>query len=242
MAKTDALVTFDYIVDQILLLSDDMPERYSSKLKQLAIRGYRELNLTTIPQGKVLEWMTLDSNYMILLDDDVVSVNDVFVPIDGMMWSLTRRKDIIPTYSIVGGAETLDSDRGEGVDIVPVEGVGLGASGGINREGYYYYDDRNRRLIFRNVKTLTEVLVDYNTTGVELTEQTYIPSYAEGAVTAYVKWQLEAFSSKPNGNVIAIWRDEYSKQKEICRAVQFNYTEFKDAIYNTFSMSFRRAD
>jgi hypothetical protein len=241
MADTSSQITLDKIVNQLLLFSE-LPKNKFVAFKQLAIRGYRELNITTLQEGVYYTWNTLDSNYIVALDDEVVKVIDVFVPVNGEMWSLTRQDTIVPTTTLSNGSTTLDPDRGEGDDIYPVEGLGFASSGGINYEGYYTYDNQNRRLIFRNVQQLTEVLVMYTTSGVSLTEETYIPSYAEAAVTAYIRWQYETFKLKPNYNIVVSHKEEFERQKSICRGVLFNFSEFKDAVFSQMTRSFRRAD
>lgn len=234
---TSALITLDQIVEEILLLSE-LPQKYYVRIKQLAIKGYKEMNLTTIPEGVRIEKFTMDSNYIIYLNDDIIQVNNVYVPIDGKLWSLTKSTDMVPTVSF-SVSEFRDPLDGEGVNIVEQEGLIYSATGGNNNEGYWYYDYANRRILFTNVNR-SEVLVHYTTSGVSLDESTFIPSYAVDAIEHFVLWKLSLFTSSRDVQTRDEHKREYERQKTICRGIQFNFDEFKDTVYSTFFTSFRR--
>lgn len=230
---TDALITIDDIVEG-MLLKGEHPESYEVKMKQMAIDGYRELNLVTLPQGRAVEKFTMDSNDIIYMPNDMILVNRVAVPYEGRMWSLTLERDMIPTTSTLNGAEVLDSDTwGEGDDIVQ-RGVYYATRGGDNAEGYYYPDYVKRRILFRNVSR-SEVLVDYMNSGIDLKETTYVPIFAKAAIEAYVRLYQEYNKTQPIPVNVQIFRDEYERQKAICRGIKFNMTDFLDAIYRTYT-------
>lgn len=234
---TSALMTFDQLI-QGMLLKSELPESYYSRMLQLAIDGYREMNLTVLPEGRNIEKFDMDSNYIIYMPDDMILLNRAMVDIDGSMWPLTKDMDIVPTTTMSGGSETLDPDVGEGIDIIR-RGIYYSKTGGANTEGYYRPDYRKRRIIFRNVSR-TNVLLDYTTSGVDLTEVTYIPVYAKIALEAYVRLYLEYNKITPNPNLIAIYQNLYSQQKAICRGIKFSLTEFLDTIYKTYSATATR--
>lgn len=234
---TSALITLDQIVDEILLLSG-LPQSKFPQIKQLAIKGYREMNLTTIPEGVRIEKFTMDDNYIIYLNDDIIQVNNVYVPIDGKLWSLTKSTQMVPTVSF-SVTEFRDSDDGEGVNFVNKDGVLYAATGGNNTEGYWYYDYANRRILFTNTNR-SEVLVDYTTSGVSLDSPTFIPSYAVDAVEHYILWKISLFSGARDAVTRDEHKREYERQKSICRGMQFNFDEFKDTVYGTFFSSFNR--
>lgn len=235
---TSALKTLDQITEEILLLSE-LPQKFYVRIKQLLIKGYRELNLTTIPEGIKIEKFTMDSNYIIYLDDDVIKVEAVYVPLNGKLWSLTKTDQIIPTTSFSGGSEFRDQTDGEGVTVDLQEGLLLSATGGNNTMGYWYDDKINRRILFTNTSR-SEVLVKYSTGGISLTETTYIPTYAVDALQHYVLWKLSLFSSGQNAQIRDEHKREFDRQKSICRGIQFNFDEFLDVVYSTFNKSFRR--
>lgn len=229
---TSALITFDQLV-QGMMLKGVHPESDYTRMIQIAIDGYRELNLTVLPDGRSIEKFTMDSNNIIYMPDDMILVNRVCIPSDGVMWPLTNNEEIVPTTSFVGGAETLDSNDGEGVNISST-GVFYSTKGRVNIEGYFRPDYRKRRIIFRNVSR-SEVLIDYTTSGISLTEVSYIPIYAKTALEAYIRLHLEYNNAIPNPNNIAIFQDLFNSQKAICRGIKFSLTDFLDTVYKTFS-------
>ena len=237
MTYTDSIVTLRSIVEGMFLLSE-LPEGYDMKMTQLAINGYRELNLVVLPDGRTIDKFTMDSNEIIYLSDDVTHVNAIYVPIEGQLWPLTKLDTIVPTTSESMGSEVLDSDWGEGVRITERRTY-YAARGGDNVYGYFYPDYQRRRIIFRNVSR-SEVLMDYMTSGISLTEETYVPTYAKSALEAYIRLYLEYNKSAPNPNSIAIHRDEFERQKAICRGIKFNIVDFLDGIYRTYTASVQR--
>jgi hypothetical protein len=229
---TSALITFDQLI-QGMMLKGEHPDSEYNRMIQIAIDGYRELNLVVLPEGRNIEKFTMDSNYIVYMPDDLILVNRICVPIDGELWPLTKRDSIVPTTSESGGSEVLDEDDGEGVDVTN-KGIYYSRKGGRNYEGYFRPDYRKRRIIFRNVSR-TEVLMDYVTSGVDLTETTYIPIYAKTALEAYIRLYQEYNKMQPNPNNIAIYKDLYDTQKSICRGIKFSMTDFLDTIYKTYS-------
>lgn len=229
---TSALITFDQLI-QGMMLKGKFAESDYIRMIQIAIDGYRELNLTVLPEGHNIEKFTMDSNNIIYMPDDLILVNRVCVPLDGLLWPLTKNDKIVPTTSFVGPAVVLDSEDGEGVEISSL-GTAYSTKGGRNTEGYFRTDYRKRRIIFRNVSR-SEVLLDYTTSGVDLTETTYIPIYAKIALEAYVRLHLEYNNTNPNPNNLAIYRDLYERQTSICRGIKFSITDFLDTIYKTYS-------
>jgi len=237
MTYTDSIVTIRSIVEGMFLLSE-LPEGSDMKMTQLAINGYRELNLVVLPEGRTIDKFTMDSNEIIYLNDDVTHINAIYVPLEGQLWPLTKLMTMVPTTSESMGAEILDPDWGEGVRIAERRS-GYAARGGDNVYGYYYPDYQKRRVIFRNV-TRSEVLMDYITSGISLTAETYVPTYAKSALEAYIRLYLEYNKGTPNPNNVQIHRDEFERQKSICRGIKFNIVDFLDGIYRTYTASVQR--
>jgi hypothetical protein len=105
------------------------------------------------------------------------------------MFKLTERKGIIMTTTESGGAETSDSDYGEGEDVKDYSFNNY-ASTMKNLEGYYSVEDSNRRIRFTNV-TRTEVVLVYKSSGLDPTsEQTLIPVVAKMALESYIRKEL----------------------------------------------------
>lgn len=235
--NTGALATIREVVDGILIKSE-LPESRSVQIKQIVIDGYRELNLIVRDEGRVQELFTMDSNYIIYMPDDLIKVNDIFVPRDNMIWSLTRRIDIPPITATEFGAEVIPEDWGAGGDIPHGKGIYYQTSGGRNYEGYYTIDMVKRRILFRNVSR-SEVLLDYVTSGISRVDVTYIPMEAKAALEAYTMMELAAYNIIPI-QTYELHKKRYDMQKSILRILDFNFTAFTDAVYQTMNASYRR--
>jgi len=236
-ANTGALATLREVSDGILFKAG-LPEGRAVQINQFVIDGYKELNLIVLSEGRVQELFTMDENLIIILPDDFIKLNDVFVPKDNAIWSLTRRKEIpVITETYLGG-EIIPDDWGAGKDIPHGEGIYFQTTGGRNTEGYYTIDETKRRLLFRNVDR-SEVMLDYNTSGISRSDITYIPMMAKAALEAYVMMELAVYQIIPI-QTYELHKRRYEEQKSILRMVDFNFTEFTDAVYETFNGSYRR--
>lgn len=235
--KSGALATIREIADGILMKSS-IPESKAVQVKQLVIDGYRELNLVVSDEGRVRSLATMDDNYIIDLPDDLLVLNDVFVPYEKGIWSLTRRADIPVITETLAGAEVIPDDWGGGQDIIHGEGIYFQSTGGRNYEGYYTIDEDKRRIHFRNVNR-SEVMLDYNTSGINRTEVSYIPMTIKPALEAYVMMECSAYGILPISEY-QIHKDRYERQKSILRMLDFNFTAFTDAVWQTMNGSYRR--
>lgn len=235
--NTSALATIREIVDGILFKAN-LPEGRAVQIKQMVIDGYRELNLVVRDEGQVVKLFTMDDNYIILMPDDLIKLNDVFVPKNNALWSLTRRKEIPIITETLAGAEVVPEDWGGGRDIPHGEGVVFQTKGGRNYEGYYTVDYTDRKIIFRNVNR-SEVMLDYNTSGLSRVDVTYIPMEAKSALEAYVMMELAVYQIIPI-QTYELHKRRYDDQKSILRMLEFNFTAFTDAVYETMNGSYRR--
>jgi hypothetical protein len=235
---TNAIVTLQSVVDG-MIFKQWFTKDYEPLLMAHIIDAYTQLNLIAIEEeGNVIEKNEMDSNDIIYLSDDVIRVNKVCIPLNGKLWPLTIEDDIVPTTSEENGAEILDDDWGEGVDVID-RGVNGSEHGGSNAYGYYTVDYLKRRIICRNV-TRSEVLLDYDTSGIKIKETTYIPAFAKKALEYGVRLDIELGQVSPNSNNVLIYQDQFERQKDICRSKSFNMTEFMDLVYSSFTPGIKR--
>lgn len=235
--NTGALATIREVVDGILLKSE-LPESRAVQITQIVIDGYRELNLVVRDEGRIVELFTMDSNYIIYMPDDLIKVNDIFVPRDNSIWSLTRRTDIPLVTTTLLGAEVIPDDWGGGKDISHGKGIFYETTGARNYEGYYTIDMVKRRILFRNVNR-SEVMLDYVTSGLSRVDVTYIPMEAKPALEAYTMTELAAYGIIPF-QTYDLHKRRYEDQKSILRLLDFNFTAFTDAVYKTMNATYRR--
>jgi hypothetical protein len=187
MADTSGTRTLEDVV-QILLVKTRRNESDYDLFLQLAIDGYRELRLHHVREGVKVVKKTPTSINTVDYPSDYISFVAIGVPLNGKLWTLSREDEIITTTTLSGGQETLDSSKGEGVDIPDYAWAGYGASGGNNIEGYYTLDDINRRIVLNSV-TKTEVLLYYVSSGTDLTGTTYVPTKYVPALEAYIMYE-----------------------------------------------------
>lgn len=135
----------------------------------------------------VSEKVSISALGIIEMPDSMVGFNGLFIPINGELWSFTPKDTIVNTTTTTGGAETQDSDFGEGVAITDPQSDGYGAKGGVN--DYYYTIDWKARRIFCEGITSDTVLLRYVTSGVEMTGTTYIPEMITPMLDAYLLWR-----------------------------------------------------
>jgi len=235
--NSSALATIKEISDGILFKSG-IPEAKGALIDQLTRDGYRELNLNVLPDGRVINLFTMDTNLIIPFPDDLIEIKDIYVPRDNQIWSLTRRT-LIPKITVLeNGSEIIPEDWGGGDDIPDGYGTYFETKGGRNDLGYYEVDDARRRILFRNMSR-SEVMLDYVSTGINKTEETYVPIDAKAALESYVMRELSAFE------VIAVNRytlhnKRYQEELAKLRMIQFNFTAFTDATYETICSSVQR--
>lgn len=237
MGNSSALATIKEISDGILLKSN-LPEGKAVIVEQLTRDGYRKLNTKVLSEGRVIKLYTMDTNLIIPFPDDLIELNDVFVPKDNQVWSLTRKTLIPKITEISQGAEIIPEDWGGGNDIPHTEGIYYETKGGQNDLGYYDIDKTKRIIFFRNVPR-SEVMLDYNSSGINSIDTTYVPVQAKEALENYVMRELSAFSViKPN--LYNLYDDRYSKELAELRMLDFNFTAFSDATYETICSSVSR--
>lgn len=237
MANSSALATVKEIVDGIIFKAE-LPEGRGAVVDQIVRDGYRKLNTKVLDEGRVIGLFTMDSNLIIPFPSDCIKINDIFVPRNNEVWSLTRRTSIPKITTIESGATVIPDDWGAGADIPHGEGTYFETSGGRNDRGYFEIDEPNRRILFRNVDR-SEVMLDYNSSGIDNTNETYIPIHAKEALENYVLRELSAFGII-SGKMYSIYDSRYEKELAELRMIDFNWTHFTDAVYETFNSSIYR--
>lgn len=191
MADTPGLITLHDATKKILLKAKKPMEDYD-RLLEFVIDGYRELRLRTGNEGVKQVKLTPDDINCVHFPGDFEDFIGLAVPINGVMWYLSPKKNMVLTTSTKQGQETLDSSDGEGVGISTYVFEGYGASGGVNVEGYYAIEWDNRRIRL-NANTKTEVILVYVTSGTSTDSETYIPYKYLPVIEAYVMWSDVAY-------------------------------------------------
>ena len=146
----------------------------------------RDLHLYDLP-NLVTAKVSVDSLGIIEFPTDMVGFNGLYKYVDNYKWYFTKRDDIIVTTTTTGGVEGQDDDYGEGEALKDPKTDTYGGVGGVN--DYYYKIDWKARRIFCEGTTSDTVVLEYVTSGIELTGTTYVPIYCTPAIDAYLQWK-----------------------------------------------------
>jgi len=151
-----------------------------------ACDALRELHLHDLP-NLVTSKVAVSALGIIEIPSDLIGFNGLYVFVDGHKWKFTYNDNLITTTTTTGGAETQDEDYGEGVAVKDPKTDTYGGVGGVN--DYYYKIDWKARRIFVDGIASDTVILEYVSSGIELTGTTYIPVMALSVIDTYLKWK-----------------------------------------------------
>ena len=181
---TAGITLINKIVDGYIFKNELSTDRAWIYL-QHACDAVRELHLYDLP-NLVTEKVTISSIGIIEFPADLIGFNSLYAFVDGVKWKYTHRDDLIVTTTTALGVEGLDEDYGEGEALKNPKSDTYGGVGGVN--DYYYNIDWKARRIFTNQVSDTAVL-EYTTSGIELSGTTYVPDYCSTVIDAYLDWK-----------------------------------------------------
>jgi hypothetical protein len=183
---TNGLISLENLVEETLAITKRPDSDYKSFF-QIAIRGYMDLRIHVVKQGKKQSVLTISDINKVDFPDDFVDFISIGVVDGGKIWRLSPNKDFIVVTTEDGDEETQDENEGQGVSI-PNESVsGYYARGGSNNKGYYQIEWDKRRIGLINVSKDT-VILTYITSGIDVDNTTYIPIKYIPALQSYIAW------------------------------------------------------
>jgi hypothetical protein len=183
---TNGLISLENLVEETLAITKRPDSDYKSFF-QIAIRGYMDLRIHVVKQGKKQSVLTISDINKVDFPDDFVDFISIGVVDGGKIWRLSPNKDFIVVTTEDGDEETQDENEGQGVSI-PNESVsGYYARGGSNNKGYYQIEWDKRRIGVINVSEDT-VILTYITSGIDVDNTTYIPIKYIPALQSYIAW------------------------------------------------------
>lgn len=229
---TDGVRTLKHIVQKALWFAKREPSDYF-RFYELACDGFRELRLHHVHEGLQFVKLTQSSIGTVSFPEDFIEFRGIGVPVNGKLVWLTRDNDIVMTTTTVDGQETQDSDDEEGVDILDSATSGFYARGGVNVDGYYNIDYQNRR-IFLNSVSRTEVVLAYITSGVEIAEETYVPTKYERVLIAWIIWN-DAMYDDMRVKMADYYQRRYTEEL-VNLDEGYTIEELIDAIESTYTM------
>ena len=213
--------------------------QYYYPFLQYAIRGYKKLNLFHLPMVKTA-YLTLSDIRTVQLPDDYLSFVAIGIPYKGLLRTFTKEHKLISPDSEDCGEQELSSTAGE----TTVKGdsgslTGYGLAGGVN-EYYYKMDLPNNRIIINGDPNRAITLV-YVSTGISMSEKTFIPKIAEDALIAFIHWQRVQYDDE----MPMATKKDYEKQfNQEVEGIEYAYMptldELYDAVYRSLSGTIKR--
>lgn len=238
--RLKAYTTFKQVVSNVLLdlgKEGDMGEYM--RLFNFAVRIWKDLTLFHM-QTVCTERLTMTSINTVELPDDYMMFISLSIPVNGQMWTFTRKDTlIIPATENCGQLE-LDAAEGEGVNIGDLRNYyGYGLPGGRN-EYYYKVDLPNNRIIINGFNR-SYVILTYVGTGVKVGEETIIPKIAEEALIAGVHMLRSRRDRSIPMNEKLHTEEIYDIEVEKLRMVQApTIDEIYDVMYETMYQTIKR--
>jgi hypothetical protein len=234
MAHSSGWISIKNMTKEILLETGrDMGEY--KKLMHYVINGVRDLNIYHYDNVKTVKKICNDIG-VINFPSDYVSFVSLAMADGGLIWTLTRRDDLIRTTTELNGDETLDSTIGEGVDIDTGTNYGYKTIGGKN-DYYYTLEEENNRIIVRPVSTTRTFFLQYITSGIDLDDgnETTIPVKIKEALKYWVLYKEAMNSDSGNKNLVAMYKNEYREEVSKLRFLQLpTADELRDMVYANY--------
>lgn len=234
MADTSGWITIKKMVKEILLETGRDEGLYKLYMHHV-INGVRKLNMFHYDNVKTSK-VTANSIGVIDLPSDFIQEVKLSMNYGGLLYPLTRRDDIVSTTTTLSGAETLDSDIGEGVALDTGGDYAYQTVGGKN-DYYYTIDHRNSRIIVRDVPTRT-LFLQYITSGIDLDDgnDTLIPVKIKEALKYYVMLQDCIMNDDSDKRLCQLYERNYNGAVSELQFMGLpTASELEDMIYETYS-------
>ena len=185
MADTNALVALEDVVTRYLLKYKKSTEDYTIYAEHAAncIRDFQVYDGVKYRSEKV----TVSALGIIEMPTDLITLGGISVARNGEWWSFTERPKMVNTTTTTDDVEGHDSDFGEGETLKDNKTYTYGAKGAVN--AYYYAVDWDARRIFCDGIVSDTVLLKYVSSGIDTSEDTYIPEMLTPVVDNYLLWK-----------------------------------------------------
>jgi hypothetical protein len=234
---TAALVPLNQIVDMFLLKNEKSLDRAFIYL-QHACDCVRELHLYDLP-NLVTTKVTITALGIIDMPVDLIGFNGLYKFVDGVKWNFTRRDDVITTTTTTLGVEGQSTTYGEGSALKDPKSDTYGGVGGVN--DYYYKIDWKARRIFIEGLISDTVMLEYTTSGIEMTGTTYVPDYCTPVIDAYLNYKdcfleprLERYASEREKSYL----DKENRVRNLVNSM--SYDEWRDLLLSITTQSPQR--
>jgi hypothetical protein len=238
---TSALTTINAIAASYANSKGEYGKQNKWRYMQIILDGYQQWNI--FHSTKKVSWYAgeVDSNGVIDWPVDMFDYIRIGTPVNGQIVTLTRNDNLEMPIGLECGQVT-------GLDTTAVLGsqplyynwspVDYAATGGGNF-AYYRTDKENRRTVFKGDCTGRQIIIEYVSSGVSLSGETFIPTELTQYLKLFLMWQLKLYAAEKDTEYFA--REvAIEKQRLINYQWNFRMDEFLDMIRGQFTRAIKR--
>lgn len=255
--KIAAVVSLQHVVADFLNEIGDYTMTEYKRWLQVAIRGFSNLSMTSLRSYDVA-YITPDAIGQCRLPDDFVEYAKIGCNIGGKLYILSRNKEILINRQIENGDivnEAYNAD--DSIDDELVMYIPHYRAGGIKVDGMYGYsyssghstmipmfniDYENKVIQLSSAIYASQLIVEYITTGVSLSGNTYIPRYAGEALLEFLYWRMKKADPKFSRGEVMDAKMDYLEAVNVMETLESmpTYQEIMDAFYGTAKQTIKR--
>lgn len=236
--NTDSVVSIQSIVYNFLNEIGDYDMSNFRRYLQIAIRGFGNLNMTTVRSYSVL-YATADEKGQVVLPDDFIDYKFVGYRKKGVLYPISRNKKLEVYRS--DDPEAI-SNNDSGYELVPhfVDGeyvVGLFVTG-VYTIPYAFNIDYTRKVLqLSSVISSRDIVIEYISTGISADGNTFVPKKCEDALIEYLYWRTTKANPKATRGEKADAKADYLEAERILLDMETlpSEKEIYDAIYLNYN-------
>lgn len=241
MADTHALTTVEKIAASYANSKGDYSKAQLYRHMQIILEGYQQWNIFN--STKKISWYAgeVDSTGCIDYPIDMFDYIRIATPVNGLLVTLTRNDNLdMPIGLDCGEVTGLDVSTSLGTDPLYWQWStpDYAAHGGHNF--CYYRDDKaNRRIVFKGDSVGRQIVIEYTSSGVSLSGETFIHAELTQYLKLYLQWQLKLYAGEKDTEYFAReWAIE--KQRLMNYQFAFRMDEFLDMLRSNFTRAVKR--
>ena len=234
---TKGLISLKQVVASYQNETGDYSTSHYKRLMQLAIEGLSDLNIFYSPSIKTAYITVTDIN-TIDVPEDYVDYIRVGLIVDGSIWTLTKNTNI-PLLRAISCGEDLGDTANQ---LSPRQQFDwhYSFSGGTN-VGMYRYDPEYRRLVLSGDLMGQTAVLEYISSGVSCSGDTWVPREAGEVIKEYIYWKSQQRTDAAVSQKELAQRNYYyALHKYMELAYSFTIDEFLDAIRSGEKQTIKR--
>jgi hypothetical protein len=235
---TKSYTTIREIVSESFISEGDFTAKGYMQRASIVIRGIRHLQLHTLKQIKTV-MLPISAINTVDMPEDYIKYIRVGLNADERVYTLTYNPNIVLLNETLCGADDRDITASNDNVLVlpynstPFNGNTYGLSGGYNC--YFREDKEHGRLVLEGeMPADADILLEYLSSGISISEDTQIPIIAYEALLAWLYWKLD----KENPRLMNLFGIEETKLKNFIHS--FTLSELLDAGYLGSAQSIKR--